>query len=129
MAPAVVQPDAGADVDERQVIVEGVLADRCEDPPRGDGAGDEQEPGESGEAEVAENPAVDPSADGGSQARSASGTGLWGSGPMYSDWGRMRRLLATCSRTWAVQPAAREEANVGVKYSLGSPIACSTPAE
>ena len=65
MAPAVVQPDAGADVDERQVIVEGVLADRREDPPRGDGAGDEQEPREGREPEVAENPVVEPSADGG----------------------------------------------------------------
>src|SRR5258706_16423027 len=54
------EADARADVDERQVIVEGVLADRREHPPRGDGACDEQEPGEGSEPEVAENPAVDP---------------------------------------------------------------------
>jgi hypothetical protein len=63
MAPAVLEPDARANVDERQVIVEGVLADRCENPPGGDGAGDEQEPGEGGEPEIAENPVVEPSAD------------------------------------------------------------------
>ena len=54
------EADARADVDERQVIVEGVLPDRCEHPPRGDGAGDQQEPGEGGEPEVAESPVVDP---------------------------------------------------------------------
>lgn len=60
VAPAVLEADARADVDEGQVIVECVLADRGENPPGGDGAGDEQEPGEGGEPEVAENPAVDP---------------------------------------------------------------------
>ena len=69
------EANAGADVDERQVIVEGVLPDRCEDLPRGDGARDEQEPGEGGEPEVAESPVVDPPQDGG-YPRSASGTGL-----------------------------------------------------
>jgi hypothetical protein len=128
MAPAVLEADARANVDEGQVTVDGVLADRREDPPGGDGAGDEQEPREGGEPEVAENPVVEPPQYGG-YPRSASGTGLWGSGPTYSDCGRMRRLLATCSRTCAVHPAAREDAKVGVKYSLGKPIACSTPAE
>jgi len=61
----VLEADARANVNERQVIVEGVLANRREDPPGGDGAGDEQEPREGGKAEVAENPVVEPSADGG----------------------------------------------------------------
>ena len=60
MAPAVLESDAGPDVNEGQVVVESVLANRRENPPRRDRAGDEQEPGERGDAEVAENPAVDP---------------------------------------------------------------------
>jgi hypothetical protein len=66
MGPAMLEADSRADVNERQVIVEGVLADRRENPPRGDCAGDEQEPREGGEPEVAENPVVEPSADDGS---------------------------------------------------------------
>jgi len=65
MAPAMLEADSRADENERQVIGEGVLADRSEDPPGCDGAGDEQEPREGGEPEVAENPVVEPSADGG----------------------------------------------------------------
>ncbi len=63
MAPAVLEADARADVDEGQVTVEGIQPDRREDPPCGDGAGDEQEPREGGEPEVAESPVVEPSAD------------------------------------------------------------------
>jgi hypothetical protein len=37
-----------------------------------------------------------------------------GSGPTYSESGRIRRLSAYCSRMWAVQPAMREAANRGV---------------
>ena len=66
MAPAMLEADARADVNERQVVVESVLTDRRENPPRGDGAGDEKEPREGGEPEVAENPVVEPSADDGS---------------------------------------------------------------
>ena len=55
--------------------------------------------------------------------RWASGTGFRGSGPMYSDCGRIRRLWVLCSRTCADHPATRETANVGGKYSVGSPIA------
>jgi hypothetical protein len=66
VAPAVLEADSRADVNERQVIVEGVLTDGRENPPRGDCAGDEQEPREGGEPEVAENPVVEPSADDGS---------------------------------------------------------------
>jgi hypothetical protein len=65
VAPAVLEADSCADVNERQVIGEGVLADWSEDPPGDDGAGDEQEPREGGKPEVAENPVVEPSADGG----------------------------------------------------------------
>jgi len=63
MAPAMLEADARADVDEGQVTVEGIQADRREDPPGGDCAGDEQEPREGGEPEVAESPVVEPSAD------------------------------------------------------------------
>lgn len=34
--------------------------------------------------------------------RSAMGTKVLSVGPTNSDWGRMRRLLATCSKTWAL---------------------------
>src|ERR1035437_3603112 len=61
--------------------------------------------------------------------RSASGTGFRGSGPMYSDWGLMRRLCEPCSSTCADQPATRATHKVGGKNSVGRPIACSTPAE
>ena len=43
-------------------------------------------------------------------------------GPVYSDSGRMRRLLAYCSRSWAVQPAIRLIAKSGVNWSIGIPI-------
>ena len=66
---------------------------------------------------------------GGGRYRWASGTGFFGSGPTYSDWGRMSRLSETCSRTWAVQPAAREMPKVAGKKSVGRPTDCSTPAE
>src|SRR5260370_40558000 len=61
--PAVLEADARADVDQREVVVEGVLADRREYPPGGDGAGNQQKPREGGETEVAEYPVVDPPAD------------------------------------------------------------------
>jgi hypothetical protein len=60
VAPAVLEADPGPDVHERQVVVERVVTDRREDPPGGDGPGDQQEPRECCEAEVAEDPAVDP---------------------------------------------------------------------
>src|SRR5713226_3108976 len=60
MAPAVLESDPSPDVHKRQVVVERVVTNRGEDPPRGEGPGDQQEPRERGEAEVAENPAVDP---------------------------------------------------------------------
>ncbi len=49
-------------------------------------------------------------------------------GPTYSRSGRMRRLSAACSIAWAVQPAVRATANVGVNRSRGSPTASSTTA-
>jgi hypothetical protein len=44
----------------------------------------------------------------------SSGRHSRGSGPMYSESGRIRRLSAYCSRMWAVQPAMRAAANRGV---------------
>src|SRR5579859_2305515 len=61
--------------------------------------------------------------------RSPIGSGFFGSGPTYSDCGRISRLSDTCSSTCAVQPAEREAAKVGGKRSLGRPTDCSTPAE
>jgi len=60
VAPAVLEADPGPDVNERQVVVERIVTNRGEDPPGGDGPRDQQEPRERGEAEVAEDPAVDP---------------------------------------------------------------------
>jgi len=56
----VFESDAGPDVHERQVVVERIVTNRRENPPGGDGACDQQEPRERCEAEVAEDPAVDP---------------------------------------------------------------------
>src|SRR5205814_7830965 len=42
-------------------------------------------------------------------------------GPTYSLCGRIKRLSASCSSTWAVQPAVRAMANKGVKRSVGIP--------
>jgi len=80
-----VEADAGADVNEGQVVVQRVLANGCEHPPGSDRTGDQQKPGEGGEAEVAENAVVDPPQYEVGYPRSASGTGFRGSGPMYSD--------------------------------------------
>jgi hypothetical protein len=41
MVPAMFEADARADVNERQVVVEGVLPDRRENPPGGDCTADE----------------------------------------------------------------------------------------
>ena len=49
--------------------------------------GQEQKPGETGGAQVPAGRGVEPG-----DHRSASGNGFRGSGPMYSDWGRKRRL-------------------------------------
>ena len=42
-------------------------------------------------------------------------------GPTYSERGRIRRLLAYCSRKCAVQPVIRLMANTGVNRSMGIP--------
>ena len=42
-----------------------------------------------------------------------------GAGPVYSDSGRIKRLLSCCSTTCAHQPATREAAKIGV-FSAGS---------
>ena len=125
MAPALLDSDPGADVDKREVAVGRVTQHRLENPPPGDRGDQHQEPGKGSGAKVAPPPGREPRL----AHRSASGTGFRGSGPMYSDCGRMRRLLALCSSTWADQPATRDTAKVGGKYSFGRPIACSTPAE
>ena len=97
MAPPVLEPDADPDVDERQVVVEDVRAKRDDnDEPAGKGKGDEQEPGQAGGTEVAPRASVQPAE---VQPRSARGIGFRGSGPMYSDCGRIMRLLAACSST------------------------------
>jgi hypothetical protein len=56
----VLEADPRPDVYEGQVVVERIVTNRGEDPPGGEGTGDQQEPRERGEAEVAEDPAVDP---------------------------------------------------------------------
>jgi hypothetical protein len=56
----VLEADPRSDVYKGQVVVERIVTDRCEDPPGGDGPSDQQEPSECCEAEVAEDPAVDP---------------------------------------------------------------------
>ena len=49
-------------------------------------------------------------------------------GPTYTDWGRMRRLSANCSKTCAVQPAVRPTAKVGVNSAAGMSTACRMSA-
>ena len=61
--------------------------------------------------------------------RSFNGTNCCSVGPVYSASGRIRRLFATCSRIWAVQPATRLAAKVGVNISPGSPTDDNTTAE
>ena len=58
-----------------------------------------------------------------SRHRSPIGTHRWSVRPMYSLSGRMSRLSACCSMTWAVQPDIREMANTGVNRSVGMPSA------
>jgi hypothetical protein len=60
VAPAVLEADPRSDIDERQVVVERIVSNWGEDPPGGDGPSDQQEPCECCEAEIAEDPAVDP---------------------------------------------------------------------
>jgi hypothetical protein len=60
VAPTLLEADAGPDVNQRQVVVQRIVTNRGEDPPGGDGPRDQQEPPECCEAEVAEDPAVDP---------------------------------------------------------------------
>ncbi len=53
--------------------------------------------------------------------RSSGVNGCGCSGPTYSARGRMSRLFAYCSSTWAVQPAMRLTAKTGVNSSMGIP--------
>ena len=53
--------------------------------------------------------------------RCSIGTTFNPTGPTYWLWGRISRLSASCSRTWAVQPAARAMAKIGVNKSVGMP--------
>ena len=46
--------------------------------------------------------------------RSASGMYFKSVGPVYSDRGRINRLLPCCSSTWAAQPETRLKAKIGV---------------
>ena len=56
--------------------------------------------------------------------RCSSGTHCCGTGgPVYSARGRISRLLAYCSRTWAVQPDVRLTAKIGVYSATGIPRA------
>ncbi len=58
-----------------------------------------------------------------------TGTGTGGVGPVYRADGRIRRLWAACSMTWAVHPMVRPAAKVGVNISRGRPQVCmTTPA-
>ena len=89
--------DPDADVDQGQVVVEGVVTERRgDDEPTGEGDRDDEEPGEPESAEVAQRAGVEPAKD---QLLWARGTGFRGSGPMYSDCGRIMRLLTACSST------------------------------
>ncbi len=45
---------------------------------------------------------------------SASGMYFKSVGPVYSDRGRINRLLPCCSSTWAAQPETRLKAKIGV---------------
>ncbi len=60
--------------------------------------------------------------------RFSSGTHRRSRGPVYCDWGRIRRFSRCCSRQWAIQPAARLIVNVGVKSSSGISSPCSSSA-
>ena len=53
--------------------------------------------------------------------RSPSGMKVLPFGPTYSARGRMRRLSDHCSSRWAVHPAVRLSAKIGVKRSGSSP--------
>jgi hypothetical protein len=50
MAPPLFETDAGPDKDEGEVVVERIVSDGRKDPPDLDGARDQQEPPECGEA-------------------------------------------------------------------------------
>ncbi len=54
--------------------------------------------------------------------RCSSGTNARCSTPVYSALGRMMRLLARCSKTWAVQPLVREQTKIGVNSLVGMPM-------
>src|SRR5690625_2943766 len=53
--------------------------------------------------------------------RCSTGTKVRSFGPTYSARGRMSRLSANCSNTWAVQPDTRLNAKIGVNKSVGMP--------
>ena len=57
-----------------------------------------------------------------SQLRLSMGNQSWCSGPVYSALGRIIRLLARCSFTWAVQPDTRDITKMGVNNSVGMPM-------
>src|SRR3979409_1528044 len=59
VAPAVLEADPCADIDQRQVVVEDVLLKRDgDDQPRSGAAGENEEPGETDRAQVAPRAAV-----------------------------------------------------------------------
>ena len=91
------ESDLHPDVDQREVVVEDVRAEGLDDhKPARERDGDDKEPRKPGEAKVLHRAGVQPAK---FQPRSARGTGFRGSGPMYSDCGRIMRLLAACSST------------------------------
>jgi hypothetical protein len=53
--------------------------------------------------------------------RSSIGVQFWSRSPMYSLSGRINRLSACCSITWAVHPAIRLIEKTGVNRSVGIP--------
>jgi len=55
----VLDADAGADEDQREIAVRRVAKRRLQDPPPRDGRRDGEPPGERGKAEVAEDPPLD----------------------------------------------------------------------
>gem|GEM_PF-2033855 len=61
--------------------------------------------------------------------RLSMGTTFRSRGPVYSVSGRISRLLATCSRTFADHPTLRLAAKVAVKRSGGKPTESITTAE
>src|SRR5215472_17600184 len=103
MAPALLEADPGADEDQRQVVVEDVRPQgHDDDEPTGERDRDQQEPRPARAGEVAQRVSIQGAREPGArvgQPRSASGTGFRGSGPMYSDCGRIMRLWAACSST------------------------------